>query len=222
MRNVVTTDEISHLWAHQTQESARATSAMSFHGPNFKSYNEVIAGIAINRTGQKAFLVTAHTFSVTTSRHLSNVRESIPYGAKVFFVDKPEVSTREYVPVPDGKKYDAKKHGWMDKKDGHTANHAENLDYWRRRITRLLVEAGEARREVKRTRLMGEAAADLATMHEYVDFFGVKGVKYPVVASTPEELSEVHCKENEGRRSRSEEGGEGKTRSGGGASFAIR
>lgn len=48
MRTVVKSDEIGHLWAHQTQDRARAGN-LSFQGKEFYSYSTVIARIAENK-----------------------------------------------------------------------------------------------------------------------------------------------------------------------------
>ena len=43
MKTVFKSHELSHLWAHQLQESGRCASHMRFDGKSFYSYNTEIA-----------------------------------------------------------------------------------------------------------------------------------------------------------------------------------
>ena len=92
-------DEITHLWAHQTQTDARLGKTRerggwnsyssggiiraSFDGPAFRSYNTVIAIITRTKTGETAYLITDQKYSVTTAKHQSEVRSAIPRNATV-------------------------------------------------------------------------------------------------------------------------------------------
>lgn len=91
MRHVVSTDEVPHLWAHQTQDSARnAKGSLYFKGDTIYSYGDhfPIARIVENAAGVKAVLFTTRDYSVTTSRHKGMVWSAIPFG--VFQVTSPD------------------------------------------------------------------------------------------------------------------------------------
>jgi hypothetical protein len=81
MRQVVSSNEIAHLWAHQSQDSACCAANMHFDGVAFYSYDTIIASIV-----DGVYLVSDSHYSITTTRHQSYVRRAIPYGAKIFFV----------------------------------------------------------------------------------------------------------------------------------------
>lgn len=84
-KKVFSTDEVYHLWAHETQEEARnSTGNVSFHGANAKSYATVIATIAKNDKGQTAYLYATRSYSNTTCKHQGLIRRSIPRNATSF------------------------------------------------------------------------------------------------------------------------------------------
>lgn len=89
-RNVFPTDEIPHLWAHKVQGSGRNQSGnLFFENEIIFSYGHhfPIAKHVTSASGkQTAILFTTSSYSVTTSKHISNVRLSIPHGTKVFHV----------------------------------------------------------------------------------------------------------------------------------------
>jgi len=88
-KHVYSTDEIPHLWAHQTQSEARnQTKNLYFEGATIYSYGShfPIARHVTNKRGEKAVLFTTREYSVTTSGHISSVRGAIPKGALVFNV----------------------------------------------------------------------------------------------------------------------------------------
>jgi hypothetical protein len=91
MKNVVSTKEVAHLWAHQTQESARNGAGhrknFYFEGATIYSYGRhfPIARI-IEHNGKKAILFTTEGYSVTTSKHIHLVRRAIPKDIPVFYV----------------------------------------------------------------------------------------------------------------------------------------
>jgi len=90
MRTVVTNSEVPHLWAHQSQSSARnSTGSLFFEGPTIYSYGQhfPIATHVTNKRKEKAILLTTRHYSVTTSGHVSNVAYSIPKSVQVFHVD---------------------------------------------------------------------------------------------------------------------------------------
>lgn len=163
MRYKVSSSEIAHLWAHQTQDHAECPSSMSFRGADFYSYSTVIGSIVKSANGSTVYLVSDGHYSVTTSGHQGDMRRAIPRDAKQFNV--PGVNT-----------------GCSDLSDS-----TRIIKEWAREIEYKLETAAKSR-EPKKSRLMGEAASTLATMHDYVTVFAVKGVTFPEIVSTPEEL----------------------------------
>ena len=93
MKTVFPLKEIPHLWAHQTQKSARSSGngTLYFEGDTIYSYGShfPIARHITNKAGDKAILFTTRTYSSTTAKHLSYVRRAIPGTVRVFHV--PEV-----------------------------------------------------------------------------------------------------------------------------------
>jgi len=90
MKTVVSSDNVAHLWAHKVQETARnGKSSIFFEGDTIYSYGHhfPMARHVKNKRGQSAILVTTRTYSVTTLRHQSIVRSSIPHSVPVFYVD---------------------------------------------------------------------------------------------------------------------------------------
>lgn len=90
-KQVFDTDEIAHLWRHQTQESARnAQGNLFFEKDTIYSYRRgfPIARHIAGKKGDKAILFTTRTYSVTTGRHIADVRRAIHGNdVKVFYVE---------------------------------------------------------------------------------------------------------------------------------------
>lgn len=86
MRIVFKNDDIAHVWASGDQSIGRSSS-MSFNDECFNSYGTTIAR-RVNATPKhrRYYVIDVATFSVTTSRHQSRVRNAIPEGEKVFLV----------------------------------------------------------------------------------------------------------------------------------------
>jgi hypothetical protein len=88
-KHVYPTNEIAHLWAHQSKPDARnPQSNFYFRGDTIYSYGSHFP-IArhIEHDGKKAVLFTSRTYSNTTAKHVHNTRGSIPRGVPVFEVD---------------------------------------------------------------------------------------------------------------------------------------
>lgn len=83
IKRVVDNQTVAHLWANQSQDSARnARHSMSFQGLKLYSYSTEIARIVDNARGERAYLVTTLKHSVTTTnKHMNAVRRAIGYGA---------------------------------------------------------------------------------------------------------------------------------------------
>lgn len=90
-KHVFKTDEIPHLWAHQTQDSARNPGGnLYFSGDTIYSYGSHFPIARIVKQGKKTcVLFTTRSYSVTTSGHISAVRSAIPRDLPVFHVTHP-------------------------------------------------------------------------------------------------------------------------------------
>jgi len=84
MRTVVNSGEVAHIWAHQTQETARNSGdTVSFQGKLFYSYSTVIASMHDRRRPIKdtqigtLILLNERDYSVTTTQHKSSVVSAI-------------------------------------------------------------------------------------------------------------------------------------------------
>lgn len=90
MRYVVEPAMVAHLWAHQSQESARNNGNFYFEGKDIYSYGSHFrcASIERNQQGEKAYLVTTRTYSNTTAKHMSMVRNAIPGYETVFYTPR--------------------------------------------------------------------------------------------------------------------------------------
>lgn len=106
MRTRVKTNEVPHLWAHQTQDNARNgrgyRNNLFFDGDTIYSYGNhfPIARHVQNKRKQKAILFTTRDYSNTTSKHKYLVRHAIPNGVPVFYVEdvrtEPDVTDIRY------------------------------------------------------------------------------------------------------------------------------
>lgn len=77
-KTVVTNSQVAHLWAHQSQSSARSGNGnASFDGATLYSYSTPIANIVTDNHGVKVALIDTATYSVTTSGHQSSARSAV-------------------------------------------------------------------------------------------------------------------------------------------------
>lgn len=149
MRTRVDTNEVAHLWAHQTQHEARngsgARNNFYFEGDTIYSYGRHFP-IArhIEHKGVKAILFTTRKYSNTTSGHISLVRGAIPSGVRVFYVDDPSR-------MPDGRD--------IQKNENQAAE--------------LVAKAKRAR--TNREGYLASAQSLLDDAKELKEFFGLKG-----------------------------------------------
>jgi hypothetical protein len=100
-RQVYPTDRVPHLWAHQSQQAARnALGNLYFQGPTIYSYGShfPIARIVEREGKGRIVLFNIGTYSLTTSRQQSRVRQAIPSYMRVIHV--PEV-------IPYGEAHEA-------------------------------------------------------------------------------------------------------------------
>lgn len=90
--------EITHLWAHQRQDEARAGN-VSFNGPLFFSYGTAIGRVFSLAQG-RVYLVNQTRYSNSTSKHQSVMQRAIPYGCTVINVfDCPRGTRLEFTPL---------------------------------------------------------------------------------------------------------------------------
>lgn len=88
MRQVMTSDQVCHAWAHQRQEYARnGCQSLYFRGDTIYSYGSHFPIARHLPNGSIAF--TTQSYSVTTSGHKSSVRRAIPHNTPVLYVYDP-------------------------------------------------------------------------------------------------------------------------------------
>src|SRR6185437_10456082 len=92
-REVFPTREIAHLWAHQTQASARNPQGnFFFQNRTIYSYGghfPIACIVDIGKSKRKAVFFTTRSASITTAGHCSDVRHSIPPSMPVILVPDP-------------------------------------------------------------------------------------------------------------------------------------
>lgn len=86
MKTYFKSAELPHTWFHQAAPAGRCPAHERFDGPSYYSYATEIARL-IERKGQRAVIINATGYSVSTSRHLHGVRMAIPSGVPVFEID---------------------------------------------------------------------------------------------------------------------------------------
>lgn len=91
MRYVVEPAMVAHLWAHQSQDSARNSGGnFYFNGKDIYFYGSHFrcASIETNRLRERAYLVTTRTYSNTTATHMNMIRNAIPGYETVFYTPR--------------------------------------------------------------------------------------------------------------------------------------
>ncbi len=147
-----------HLWAHETQSHARNSSDnRSFRGALAYSYSTVVASIQKDKKGNKVYLLTSETYSVTTTRQMGEIRSAIPSYCRVFYVP--------YVDVAND-----------------MTKHRKNVQWLWEQVSELEGKAARARAAGNRDWYGSRAVDRLADITAYVEFFKVKNVKKPTGA----------------------------------------
>ena len=79
---------VAHLWANEMKEFANGSN-FYFEGESIYSYGRhfEVGRIVRNKRGEKAYLINDIYYSSSTSKHQCRVREAIPTGSKVFYVE---------------------------------------------------------------------------------------------------------------------------------------
>jgi hypothetical protein len=136
---------VAHLWANQSQDSARSSGRgnIFFEGPSIYSYGRHFEIARIHQVkGKPVVLFTNRSYSVTTSGHQSMCRGAARH--------------LESFTVPD---LDAKRH-------------KANLDYFREEIKSGIAKVAKARQH-KEWRI-NELQRTVATANRYCEVFGLK------------------------------------------------
>lgn len=158
MKHVFDTDEIAHLWAHQTQSDARNKQGnFYFEGPVIFSYESHFPIAAFvpgggRYRGVKAIVINNDRWSVTTSKHQSLVRRAIPQEIPTFDIG-------DYVP------WDVAYWGRY---------HKEILKQYHERITSWTETAGKCRSARIFADSMSNVERTIAEGRRYVEFFALK------------------------------------------------
>jgi hypothetical protein len=156
-------DMIATAWAHQESSDGRCPASMSFEGQKFYSYQTVIAE-RIEDDGRVVFLVSEERYSSTTGQHLYHVTRAIG-SRKTFTV--PGVSTGS----------------------SNLADMPRILSAWQAEAERKVKEAGDAQREVKRSRLLVEAFEIFEKMRAFAEYFHLSLRDYPVRIPLPHQTA---------------------------------
>jgi hypothetical protein len=96
MKKVLSPDMVAHAWANQTQTEARnAGNTLYFYGDKIYSYGShfCIAKHVTNDQGERATLFTTRGYSVSTSKHISIVRNASNHLNVIYCNDPAESKT---------------------------------------------------------------------------------------------------------------------------------
>ena len=145
MKKVISSDQVAHFWANQTQSEARnARGSMYFRGDTIYSYGShfpIARHVQCN--GKSAVLFTTESYSNTTAGHKSAVASAINH---LTSFNVPEVVGDDAVKV--------------------------NLESYEERITETLLQAKRARSKAK---WHLERAEELINEgNQFAEFFGLK------------------------------------------------
>jgi hypothetical protein len=148
MRRLMPSRAVYHAWAHKTQPEAwNSSRSVSFDGDIARSYRATIARHVTSDTGTLGVLFSSHKWSVTTAKHQSQCRQSIPDGVTVFNVPSLEPA-------------------W-----GQTFDHVANLRHYRALADTLTGKAKRARKY--RTHYESDLLDAQREANAYCVFFGI-------------------------------------------------
>ncbi len=149
-KEVFSTDEVPHIWAHHVQESGRNSQGnLYFNGDTIYSYGShfPIARHITNKRGQRAVLFTTGSYGNTTSGHKSMVESAIPPTVPVFHLYATDVRG--------------------------TLQHSKNLKAYRTLIEELLLKSARARSTWAINSASESAAKTRKEMASYIKFFAL-------------------------------------------------
>lgn len=160
MKTVVTNREIPHLWAHQSQPSARnGKGSFYFNGATIYSYRDSwpLASWIANERGDRAVVWNPSSYGNTTAHHLSMVRRSIPNGVLEFALP----GLGHYVRYGEFR-----------------PDHYNAVEQYRQRLSGDIASAARARSH-KEWKL--QKAVDTAQeANAYLDFFGLSDHRFEI------------------------------------------
>lgn len=154
MKKVFSNNEVTHIWAQQTQSEGRGSNIF-FEGATIYSYGKhfPIATIEGNDV-----LFTLDSYSSTTAAHISRARSAISHKNIIWC---------KAVPV----KY------WKDdrplNKQEFTRTHEINTNYWKNKIKALFDQLGNKKNRDIRGRI-GEVSRQIEQLNRYYAYFGLK------------------------------------------------
>ncbi len=177
MKHVFETSEVAHIWAHQSQNDGRnACNNLYFNGKTIYSYGRHFPIATIDGTN---VLFTLATYSVTTAKHISEVRQAVTHMNVIYCYDVP--TDLRYV----------------------TGNHENNFNYWKREIKKMVAEIGNTKnRDI--TGRINVIARNVEQLNAYCEYFKIKVKdtelkKLLLLTSSPEfviKAREAKAKEN--------------------------
>lgn len=154
-KQVFSNKEVPHIWASQSQHSARnSQGSVFFEGKTIFSYGKHFPIATIEGD---TVLFTTRKYSNTTAKHISRVRQAISHQTIIYCKD---------VPVPY----------WNNNKpvyeQSFTLEHERNIKYWKDQLTEIFTQLGN-----KRNRDITSRVNSLSnTIHElnaYCNYFSL-------------------------------------------------
>jgi hypothetical protein len=78
MKTVVSNSMVAHLWAHQSQDTARSGNGnIWFEGTTLYSYRTPIANFVVSPKGKHVALISSQGYSPTTGGHLRDASRAL-------------------------------------------------------------------------------------------------------------------------------------------------
>ena len=149
MRKVLSTVDVAHAWANQTQAEARSNS-LSFRGPSLHSYRLEIARIVTNKRKESVTLfVEIGVSSVTTSTHQGIAWDACSHHERIVV---PSIHSRK----------------WPKERE---VDHAKMFAAW---AWKAKTVAAHLERATKPIKYLDELATLSRRVERYAEFFGVK------------------------------------------------
>lgn len=87
IREVYDTDMVAHIWAHQSQSTARNGRNFDFEGPNLYSYSTRIGTMVTDKNGERVALLSKRHWSNTTSGQISKASSACQNVCPVYRVE---------------------------------------------------------------------------------------------------------------------------------------
>jgi hypothetical protein len=165
MKTVFTNHMVAHVFAQQQQQNGTSgNGAFSFFGSELKSYNTVIGKFV----KPDLLLVNSYSYSVTTTQHISLLRNAI--SGNVTVLECPNVVINLFI-----------RNAYTLKQN--KIAHTENLSYFKNEIKQNVLKASRARSN--KEMYNGAALAMLTAHNEYLNVFKLrfKAATLPNLAS---------------------------------------